>query len=149
MTTLLSKVLTYAACPAVAVLAGALIALVREPGPGMRSAVQHFAAGTVFSVLAVELLPDLMHRHIPWPTFIGFSLGVAFMLVLKRFGDHESESDSGRNTRSLVAAMGLDVGLDGTDRTVVRRRDQAGTAADGRARARAVLSWRLLRDLIA
>lgn len=113
MTALLSKVLTYAAFPAVAVLAGALIALVRQPSPGMRSAVQHFAAGTVFSVLSVELLPDLMHRHMPWPTFIGFSLGVAFMLALKRLGEQDSAPDSGRNTRGLVAAMGVDVGLDG------------------------------------
>jgi len=112
MTAGLSKVLGYAAMPAVAVLTGALLALVRQPGAGLRSAVQHFAAGTVFSVLAVELLPDLMHRRLPWPTFIGFTLGVAFMLVLKWFGDCE-EAGGERDTRGLITAMGVDVVLDG------------------------------------
>jgi ZIP family zinc transporter len=113
MAEILSKVLTYAAFPAVAVLAGALISLVREPSSGFRSAVQHFAAGTVFSVLAVELLPDLMHRKMPWPTLIGFTLGVALMLTLKWFGDKESETQDTRNTRGLLLAVGTDVTLDG------------------------------------
>lgn len=113
MTATLAKVLTYASIPAIAVLVGALVSLVREPGTGLRSAVQHFAAGTVFSVLAVELLPDLMHRHLPWPTFIGFTLGVAFMLALKWFGERNTDEKEGRSTRGLVTAMCVDVALDG------------------------------------
>ena len=38
MTATLSKVMTYAALPAVATLAGALIALIKQPGAGLRSA---------------------------------------------------------------------------------------------------------------
>lgn len=113
MTATLSKVFTYAAMPAIAVLVGALVSLIRQPRAGLRSAVQHFAAGTVFSVLAVELLPDLMHRHLPWPTFIGFTLGVAFMLALKWFGERNTHETDGRSTRGLVTAMGIDVALDG------------------------------------
>jgi ZIP family zinc transporter len=113
LTAALSKVLLYAGLPAIAVLAGASVALVRQPGAGLRSAVQHFAAGTVFSVLAVELLPDLMHRRMPWPTFMGFTLGVAFMLVLKWFGGETEDSNGRRDTRGLVTAMGVDVTLDG------------------------------------
>ncbi|MCS0588306.1 ZIP family metal transporter [Massilia norwichensis] len=114
MTSLLPKVLTYAAFPAVAIVVGSLIAAIREPGAGLRSGVQHFAAGTVFSVLAVELLPDLMHRRMPWPTLIGFSLGVALMLTLKWIGDRAEKAEGERSTRGLVTAMGVDVGLDGT-----------------------------------
>jgi len=113
MTASLSKVLIYAVLPAIAVVVGALIALLRQPGAGLRSAVQHFAAGTVFSVLAVELLPDLMHRRLPWPTLIGFTLGVAFMLALKWFGERSEVSEDGRDTRGLLTAMGVDVVLDG------------------------------------
>lgn len=113
MNAALSTVLGYAALPALAVLAGALVALIREPGAGWRSAIQHFAAGTVFSVLAVELLPDLMHRRMPWPTLIGFTLGVGVMLALKWFGERGREEDPGRNTRGLVTAMGIDTSLDG------------------------------------
>lgn len=113
MTANLSTVLKYAAMPAIAVVFGALASLVRQPSAGLRSAIQHFAAGTVFSVLAVELLPDLMHRRLPWPTFIGFTVGVAFMLALKWFGEKGESENAGRNTRSLVTAMGVDTSLDG------------------------------------
>lgn len=113
MTASLSTVLSYAVLPASAVLAGALIALARQPSAGLRSAIQHFAAGTVFSVLAVELLPDLMHRRLPWPTLIGFTLGVAFMLALKWFGEKGDDNDGRRDTRGLVTALGVDTSLDG------------------------------------
>jgi ZIP family zinc transporter len=113
MTAVMTKVLGYAAMPAIALLVGALLSLVRQPSAGLRSAVQHFAAGTVFSVLAVELLPDLVHRKLPWPTFIGFSLGVAFMLVLKWFGDRREAAAGERDTSGLMMAMGVDVALDG------------------------------------
>lgn len=113
MTATLSKVMMYAALPAVATLAGAMLALIKQPSAGMRSAVQHFAAGTVFSVLAVELLPDLMHRRMPWPTFIGFSLGVAFMLGLKWWSERGGSAEEGRDPHALLTAMGVDVVLDG------------------------------------
>ena len=113
MTATLSKVMLYAALPAVAILAGALLTLIKQPSAGFRSAVQHFAAGTVFSVLAVELLPDLMHRRLPWPTFIGFSLGVAFMLGLKWWSERGGGAEEGRNPGALLTALGVDVVLDG------------------------------------
>jgi len=113
MSATISKVMLYAALPAVATLAGAMIALIRQPGAGLRSAVQHFAAGTVFSVLAVELLPDLVHRRMPWPTFIGFTLGVAFMLGLKWWSERGGNAEEGRDPRALLTAMGVDVVLDG------------------------------------
>lgn len=113
MSAVLTKVLSYALFPAVAILAGAALASIRAPSPGLRSAVQHFAAGTVFSVLAVELLPDLMHRKLPIPTLIGFSLGVALMLFLKWFGEKRELASGGPSTTGMVTAMGVDVGLDG------------------------------------
>lgn len=36
--------------------------------------------GDVFSVLAVELLPDVVREHAPWEVAVGFGLGVAVML---------------------------------------------------------------------
>ncbi len=47
----------FALIPVLAAIAGGIIAAVRVPGPGVRSAIQHFAAGVVFSVVAVELSP--------------------------------------------------------------------------------------------
>ena len=68
----------------------------------------------MFSVLAVELLPELMHRHLPWPTLIGFTLGVALMLSVKWFSERHHEEAAERATRGLLTAMAIDVGLDGT-----------------------------------
>ncbi len=113
---LLGSVVAYATAPAAAVVAGGMLASWRMPGSGMRSAIQHFAAGLIFCVLAVELLPDLVHRRMPWITLLGFSLGVAVMLAIKHFFEAEEgavpSKTSGIST-SFIAAMGIDIGLDG------------------------------------
>ena len=82
----------------------------------MRSVLHHFAAGVVFSVVAVELLPDVMREHNAVATTIGFALGVAAMLVIKSLGGDgtESESDgelSGKK-KSVSAALLFGVGVD-------------------------------------
>jgi ZIP family zinc transporter len=41
-------------------IAGAALAVWRAPGPKLRSAILYFAAGVIFSVVAVELLPDIV-----------------------------------------------------------------------------------------
>lgn len=113
MTTSLANVMGFAAFPALSVLLGAGVTLIRTPSAAVRSAVQHFAAGVIFCVLATELLPDLVHRKMPWVTVIGFSIGVGLMLFLKWMGDQKVVEEPGRSTRGLMAAMGVDVVLDG------------------------------------
>lgn len=68
-------------------VAGALLAAWRTPGPKLRSTLLHFAAGVVFAVVAVDLLPDIMKRHAPIEVGVGFSLGVAVMFGLRSFGE--------------------------------------------------------------
>lgn len=113
MNTSLSSVLMFAAFPAISVVLGALVTLVRTPSAKLRSAVQHLAAGVIFCVLATELLPDLVHRHMPWVTLMGFSIGVAVMLAVKWAGDQGEKGESARSSRGLLSAMGVDVALDG------------------------------------
>jgi ZIP family zinc transporter len=115
MKPLLISVLSFAIFPALAVIAGGAVAAWRAPGAVMRSAIQHFAAGVIFCVLATELLPDLLHRRMPWITVIGFSVGVAVMLAVKHFSEKSekrSEAKKDGNT-GLIVAMGIDVTLDG------------------------------------
>ena len=111
----LAGVLSFAIFPALSVFAGGALTLVRSPGKAVQSAVQHLAAGVIFCVLATELLPDLMHRHMPVWTVVGFSLGVATMLGVKHFfeGGEEAAGPADDNSASMVTAMGIDGALDG------------------------------------
>jgi ZIP family zinc transporter len=110
-------VVLFAIVPVVAAIVGATVAAFRRPGPGMRSHLQHLAAGVVFSVVAVEILPDVIHRQHPWLLVVGFSLGVAMMLGLEWFaarseGGEAGSSPSGAHA-ALFASLGIDVFLDG------------------------------------
>jgi len=113
----LAGVMTFAAVPAVAVVVGGLAAAIRTPGPKVQSAVQHIAAGVLFAALATELLPDVVHRRLPWVTLGGFALGVIAMLLLKAFArrleEREEEATPLALPTSLLLASALDIALDG------------------------------------
>ena len=81
----------------------------------MRSAIQHFAAGVVFAVVAVELLPDLRKEHRLWEVGLTFALGVAVMLGLRRLTERKDQAESarGRLPWGLLVAVGVDLLLDG------------------------------------
>lgn len=108
-------IVSFAIYPALAVLAGGTLALFRAPGPAARSTIQHFAAGVIFAALATELLPDLVHRRLPWVTLAGFSLGVMVMLGLKKLTEGQGQTGGARTSTpvNLVVVLGIDVLLDG------------------------------------
>jgi ZIP family zinc transporter len=116
-TGLLLQVVLVSVLPVAAAIIGAAIAAFRRPGPVMRSHIQHLAAGVVFAVVAVEILPDVVHRQHPWLLVIGFSLGVALMLGLEWFAAraeaHEPGAAASANHTALFASLGIDVFLDG------------------------------------
>lgn len=130
MSEILLSVLSFALLPVLAMITGGIIAAFRPPDAKLRSILQHFAAGVVFSVVAVELLPDIMKEHNAVATSIGFALGVAMMLGLKKLtgeGAEEAvtdersgavekgESDEKTDTVSLsmLAGIGVDILVDG------------------------------------
>ena len=108
-------ILAFSLIPAGGLAAGGLIALWRRPGPRLKAAIQHFTAGVLFAALATELLPDLVHRELPWVTLGGFALGVAAMLAVKLLSQkwEERGARKGGGSTSLVATVGVDVLLDG------------------------------------
>ncbi|MFG1428093.1 ZIP family metal transporter [Roseixanthobacter glucoisosaccharinicivorans] len=103
--------------PAGAVIAGALLGFVWRPGATIRSAVQHFTAGVVMAAVGAELLPELGSAH-PLGIAIGFTLGGALMLAIKRWigeeGPQEAPDDQpgGKNT-GLLVTVGVDLFIDG------------------------------------
>lgn len=106
-------VLLIAAIPVSAALLGATVAALRAPGLVVRSSIQHFAAGVIFSVVAVELLPEIRKGHDPFEVGWTFAAGVALMLLIdnlvKRYGH---ASASGPSPGQLVP-IGVDLLLDG------------------------------------
>lgn len=109
---MISTVLTFALLPVGAIIFGGAAALWRVPSPAWRSAVLHFAAGVVFSVVAVELLPDIVKQHKPAEVALGFGGGVATMLAIRALvGKMEKAAEQKAAAASLpeseAAALGI------------------------------------------
>ncbi len=96
---------------------GGLAAFVRLPGSAARSIILHFAAGVVFSVVSVELLPDIIKRHAPIEIIIGFTAGIATMLALRVLSRHaekaQEELQPTRLPTGLLFGIAVDISVDG------------------------------------
>lgn len=103
-------VLLYALIPVALTAVGAAVAAIRPPGAQLRSGVQHFAAGVVFSVVAVELLPDVARTHEYVEVAGGFAAGVVLMLALRRFTEAPEKTGS---PLGMLAAVAIDLVIDG------------------------------------
>ncbi|GGR74296.1 membrane protein [Deinococcus seoulensis] len=120
----LGQILLLTLIPVAATILGGVVASFRPPGPRVRSFVQHFAAGVVFAAVAGELLPEITAGHQPLGVVIGFVLGVGVMLAVRalvgRLEPEEAETDGGaedgdtpRSATGLLAAVGIDILIDG------------------------------------
>ena len=121
MTSSLVTVVGLSLVPIATTAIGASLAAFYPPRQALRSAVQHFAAGVVFSVVAVELLPDITRVHDPFEIGWTFAAGVALMLLIalleKRLERSATMSGAavpmaGANVGQIVG-VGVDVLLDG------------------------------------
>jgi ZIP family zinc transporter len=104
---LLREVALFTALPIATMIAGAAIAAFRVLTATLKSAVQHFAAGLVFAVVADELLPKVMHARLPLSAAIGFAVGTGLMLVLRM------QTAGKQGSRALLAGVGTDIFIDG------------------------------------
>jgi ZIP family zinc transporter len=113
---LLKTAFLYSLGPVAAAAIGTLIVFLRTPTASVRSAVQHFAAGVVFSVVAVELLPDIRRQHAPIEVLLGFVIGIALMLLLRSVSarlERRQDNAAPGFPFPLLAAIGIDVLIDG------------------------------------
>jgi len=112
----LTTAFLYSLAPLAAGIIGAIAVFVCTPNASVRSAIQHFAAGVVFSIAAVELLPEIRKQHSPVEILIGFSLGIVLMLVLRSLTSKLARTKSGAGQSlplPMLAATGIDVWIDG------------------------------------
>lgn len=130
MTPVLRITLIYSLVPVVFTILGAAAGAFWPVLARFRGYVLHLAAGVVFSVVAVELLPEIQRRAAAGgapvrDVVLGFSLGIGTMLavdkVLDRIrGGEDDEHDApvapaarGAGGLSLLVAVGVDFLLDG------------------------------------
>ncbi|WP_018622845.1 ZIP family metal transporter [Spirosoma luteum] len=126
MTPLFQQIITYALLPTAALTGGGLLALFIRFGVQVRSAILHFAAGVVFSVVAVEILPDIVRLHDPLLTVLGFSVGIGLMLLIRRLTETPAETTdnpapitgpAGQSSAAFplafLLAIGVDIFIDG------------------------------------
>lgn len=118
MTQPLLQIIMYSSIPVAATALGAALAVLVPPAPKIRSGIQHFAAGVVFSVVAVELLPDIIRVHDVREVVWGFALGIVMMLgtryfTMRRAGGPPEPESVGRGSAGMLVAIGIDFSLDG------------------------------------
>lgn len=107
------------AIPALIALGGGVLAAIWSPSHQTRSLIQHFAAGVVLAVLAVELLPEIGREHASsWVLIGSFALGSLFMYGLKlwtiRLERNASiKADTTGLSAGLLLATFIDVATDG------------------------------------
>ncbi|NOY98410.1 MAG: transporter [Chloroflexi bacterium] len=115
MSSSLQLVVTYVLFPVAATIIGGAAAAIRPPGPRLKSAIQHFAAGVVFAAVATELLPEISREHNTPAVVIGFTLGIGLMLgvkwLLQRFAPGSKGADA--PPISMTITVGIDILIDG------------------------------------
>ncbi|MEC5394258.1 ZIP family metal transporter [Bergeyella sp. RCAD1439] len=118
MSEILQTIMLYTLIPIVTFVGGGILAAYRKPSPAFRSVILHFSAGVIFSVVAVELLPDIVEKHRPFYVVVGFLAGIFLMLMIKKFADKaENKQKSSELIPKIpiafVVAIGVDIFIDG------------------------------------
>jgi ZIP family zinc transporter len=97
----------YTLIPLLAVVVGAILAVLKRPGESFVSAMQHLAAGVVFAAAATEILPQIKHDASPVATLVGGAVGVGVMLFLKEL------EGRAKGPLAMLGAVGIDILVDG------------------------------------
>lgn len=104
-------IIQYSLLASAVLLLCALMGSFLKIGPKSVSLTQHFTAGVVFAAVATELLPKILEVHSPIHIAIGFSSGVALMVLIKSYLGQENEED--QFSLTLLAGIGVDLFIDG------------------------------------
>ncbi len=116
MDNVILKIMLYTLLPALSIVISGIYTSFRIPSAKVKSYIQHFAAGVVFSVVGVELLPDIIREHAPLQVIIGFACGVMLMLGIRYFAEKYEkvgENAANKSVMGLVAVYAIDILIDG------------------------------------
>ncbi|MGW4589714.1 ZIP family metal transporter [Amycolatopsis thermoflava] len=103
--------LALSLAPLTAVPAGAALLIWREPGRRVRSGLQHFAAGALVAVIAVELLGRVAEGS-PAAAALGILVGTAAMVGLDALGERIGRRSPG-SAVGFLSVVAVDFLLDG------------------------------------
>jgi zinc transporter, ZIP family len=116
----MSKILLFSFIPIMGMIIGGTIALYYPLAKTMRGIVLHFAAGVVFAVVTVEILPDILKNHHVWIIGGGFGVGVMLMLCIRFFTRHseqkyknESAGGIAKLPLGMLTGIAVDIFIDG------------------------------------
>ncbi|GAB3900936.1 ZIP family metal transporter [Spirosoma agri] len=116
MTPFLS-IAAYALLPALALTVSGVWASFYPLGRKAKSAILHFAAGVIFSVVAVEILPQVVEYHDWLLTTLGFGGAIGMMLLIRQVteGAHQPVQSPSTNAIPItfLVLLGIDVIVDG------------------------------------
>lgn len=102
----------YGALCAASLAIGGVVAAFRPPPDKLRGYIQHIAAGLVFAAASVEVLPDVMHREMPYAAALGFAIGIAVLLAIRSISE-KVEKGSGGGQWGLISVVVVDIFVDG------------------------------------
>lgn len=111
------KVAAFASIPVFTIILGGLVSIIKRPGGGLRSMILHFAAGVVFSVVSVEILPDIIENHQPLVTTVGFVAGFISMIGIRKITERNMETATSESQQrmpwEMLTGIAVDILVDG------------------------------------
>ncbi|MFD2933643.1 ZIP family metal transporter [Spirosoma flavum] len=115
MTPFLS-IASYALLPALALTLSSVWASYYPLSRKTKSAILHFSAGVIFSVIAVEILPQVVEYHDWLLTTLGFGSAIGLMLLIRQVTENTHQPAQSQPTASIpitfLVLLGIDVIVD-------------------------------------
>jgi ZIP family zinc transporter len=125
-TELIFEILLFSLIPFITMIFGGTMGVLFNVKSSIRSSLLHFAAGVIFAVVAVEIIPAIVSKHNIMGTTVGFFIGLAAMLAIRHFtrnseNKHKDElvhvSDSSAKVNTfpwgMLIGIGVDITIDG------------------------------------
>jgi len=121
---IIKETLLYSLIPLITMIIGGVWSANFKVGDKMQSTILHLAAGVIFAVVAVEILPDIVEKGSITNISVGFFAGLGTMLLIKHFSHKAEEKHKLQVTKyteigkkllpwALIIGIAVDIFIDG------------------------------------